>query len=60
MGMFALRAEIAYHRRNFPRLRELNQKQYHHYLCFVDKLHACEEYVYKSHQAGDFVPFAIK
>lgn len=60
MGMFALRAEIAYHRRNFPRLGSLNPVQYYHFLCFIHDLHACESYVYKSHEAGDFVPGALE
>lgn len=60
MGMYALRSEIAYHRRNFPRLGKLNPVQYRHFTSFVSALRSCEEYVYKSHEAGDFVPGALE
>lgn len=56
MGMYALRSQIAYHRRT----GSLNPVQYRHFTSFVSALHACESYVYKSHEAGDFVPGALE
>lgn len=59
MGMFALRAQIAYHRCRFSKRHALNPVEYHHFTEFVRCLHPCEDYVFKSQCNGDFVLSAL-